>query len=250
MTLAGAWSPAKAFVVSPEPHRYKRATPPPLTARRQMPDYAAARLNMVETQVRPNDVTDLRIQKAMLEIAREDFVPAERRTVAYMEGPVEVKPGRSLLDPRTLAKLAQLAAIRPTDVLLDVGCATGYSTAVLARSASVAIGLEEDAELARKAADLLRDTPNAEVVHGRLADGLARHAPYDVIFFNGATEFRPEALLAQLKEGGRLVCVIRESAAGHAHLFVKGEDAISDRIAFDSQPALLPGFQKPRAFAF
>jgi protein-L-isoaspartate(D-aspartate) O-methyltransferase len=214
-----------------------------------MPDYAAARLNMVETQVRANDVTDVRVQKAMLEIPREEFVPSERRSVAYMEGPVEVSPGRALLDPRTFGKLAQLAGLRHTDTVLDVGCATGYSTAVLARCASQVIGLEEDAALASRARQLLRGTA-ADVVHGRLADGLPRHAPYDVIFVNGALEVRPETLLSQLKEGGRLVCVIREQAPGQAHLFVRGDEAISDRIAFDSDAPLLPGFQKPRVFAF
>jgi protein-L-isoaspartate(D-aspartate) O-methyltransferase len=215
-----------------------------------MPDFAAARLNMVETQVRANDVTDIRVQKAMLEIPREEFVPPERRSVAYMEGPVEVSGGRALLDARTFGKLAQLAGLRATDTVLDVGCATGYSTAVLARCASLVIGLEEDAALAGRAKQLLRGTANADVVHGRLADGLPRHAPYDVIFVNGALEVRPETLLSQLKDGGRLVCVIREQPPGQAHLFVRGDEAISDRIAFDSDAPLLPGFQKPRVFAF
>ena len=205
---------------------------------------------MVETQVRANDVTDIRVQKAMLDIPREDFVPAERRSVAYMEGPVEVKPGRALLDARSFSKLAQLATIRHSDTVLDVGCATGYSTAVLARCASVVVGLEEDVELAGIAVRNLGDVSNAQVARGRLVDGLPRHAPYDLIFVNGAIEIRPDILLDQLKEGGRLVCIMRNYPPGQAHLFVRGDEAVSERVAFDSDAPLLPGFEKPRVFAF
>src|SRR5687768_5830955 len=163
-----------------------------------MSDYAAQRLNMLEAQVRANDVTDVRLQKAMLEVPREDFVPPERRAVAYMEGCVPVKKGRWLLDPRSFAKLAQLAAIRASDSILDVGCASGYSTAVLAQLGAQIWGLEEDLVLHARAGELLRHVANAKIVQGTLADGLKRNAPYDVIFVNGGCEVRPAALLEQL----------------------------------------------------
>jgi protein-L-isoaspartate(D-aspartate) O-methyltransferase len=237
----------QALVVSPVTPRYK---PPTLAKQTFMSDYAAARLNMVETQVRPNDVTDIRIQKAMLEIPREEFVPARLRSVAYMEGCIEVAKGRWLLDARCFSKLAQLAGLRSEDLVLDVGCATGYSTAVLARAAHYVIALEEEPALAHEARAHLDGIANAEVVEGRLTAGLPQRAPFDVIFLNGACDSRPEALLAQLKDGGRLVCVIREGAQGHAHLFVKGEDASSDRMAFDAQVPVLPGFERVAGFAF
>ena len=215
-----------------------------------MPRFAAQRLNMVEAQVRPNDVTDPRIHQAMLEIARESFVPAPLRVVAYMEGCVDLGGGRALLDARCFAKLAQLAELGANDLVLDVGCGSGYSSAVLARLAAKVVALEEDPALARLASDALRDCSNVEVVQGRLADGFARQAPYDVIFVGGAVETRPDALLNQLATGGRLVCVMPEAGQGHAHLFVKGESGMSDRAAFDAQVPTLPGFTKISGFVF
>ncbi len=229
----------------------RRYKPPTLLAKRFMPDYAAARLNMVETQVRPNDVTDLRIQKAMLEIPREEFVTERLRSVAYMEGCIEVAKGRWLIDARSFGKLAQLANLRAEDLVLDVGCATGYSTVALARAVHYVIGLEENPALIRRARELVARAANAEVVEGRLAEGLPGRAPFDVIFVGGASDARPERLLAQLKDGGRLVCIIRDGAQGHAHLLVKGEEGtISDRIGFDAQVPVLPGFERVPGFAF
>jgi len=214
-----------------------------------MSDYAAQRLNMVEAQVRANDVTDLRLQRAMLEIPREDFVPADRRAVAYMEGCIPLNNGRWMLDARSFSKLAQLASIRSGDRILDVGCGTGYSTSVLAQLGSEVWGLEEDAALAARGAQLV-SLPNARIEQGTLAGGLERHGPYDVIFMNGGCECRPESLLAQLKEGGRLVCILYEDGPGRGHLFIKAEGAVSDRAAFDAIVPVLPGFARVPGFAF
>jgi protein-L-isoaspartate(D-aspartate) O-methyltransferase len=215
-----------------------------------MPDYAAQRQNMLEAQVRANDVTDLRLQQAMLEVPREDFVPPERRSVAYMEACVPLKPGRWLLDPRSFAKLAQLAAIRPTDVILDVACGSGYSTAVLSQLGATVWGLEEDPELLARAMQLLAGVRNAKTVQGALTNGLKRHAPFDVIFVNGACGVRPAALLEQLKDGGRLVCILCDDSPGRGHLFVRADGAISDRAAFDALVPVLPGFEKAPSFVF
>jgi protein-L-isoaspartate(D-aspartate) O-methyltransferase len=215
-----------------------------------MSEYAAQRLNMVEGQVRANDVTDKRIQDAMASLLRERFVPARLRSVAYMDNCLEIVRGRWLLDPRCLAKLAHLAGVESTDHVLEIGCASGYSTAVLAHLAKTVVALEEDAELVRLAGEALKTSANVEIVQGRLADGFSRRAPYDVIFVNGALESRPDVLLRQLKNGGRLVAVIREGGRGQAHLFVNSGGVFSDRIAFDAQVPVLPGFEKVPGFVF
>jgi protein-L-isoaspartate(D-aspartate) O-methyltransferase len=217
-----------------------------------MPDYAAQRRNMVEAQIRANDVTDTRIQSAMDEIARERFVPASKRAVAYADVPVEVVAGRYLMDPRSFAKLVQLAAIAPADTVLDVGCATGYSTAVLARLAKSVVALEQDADLVRIAIDMLQavKAPNAEVVQGSLADGCKAKAPYDVIFVNGAIESEPAKLLSQLGEGGRLVAIMRNGDFGRAQLFMRRQGHIGRRADFDASVPLLAGFRAPVGFVF
>jgi len=216
-----------------------------------MPDYRTQRVNMIESQVRTNDVTDVRIQEAMREVPRELFVPSAKQAVAYADTAVEIVSGRFLLDPRTFSKLAQLAEIEPTDRILDVGCGSGYSTAVIARLAGTVIGLEEDAELVRVASDTLGalGVP-ARVTQGSLARGYRVGAPYDVIFVNGAVEIPPENLLEQLAEGGRLVTVLRNGPQGRANVFLREHDRISSRAAFDSTVPMLPGFQRPKSFVF
>jgi len=217
-----------------------------------MPDYAALRATMVEGQVRANDVTDARVQMALRAVPRERFVPAAKRTVAYMDGSIEVARGRFLIDPRSFAKMIQLAEIGPDDVVLDVGCATGYSSAVLARLATTVVALEQDADLARAAGETLIavGVDNVAVVQGPLAAGLPAQAPFDVIFLNGAVEAPPHALLSQLKEGGRLVAAVREGAASRAHLYLARGGTVGDRVAFDAQLPVLPGFQKSAGFVF
>ena len=217
-----------------------------------MPDYASQRRNMIEAQIRANDVTDTRIQDAMGEIARERFVPAAKRAVAYADVPVEVVAGRYLMDPRSFAKLVQLAALKPADTVLDVGCATGYSAAVLARLAKHVVALEQDADLVRIAIDMLQavKAANAEVVQGGLAEGYKAKAPYDVIFVNGAIETVPEKLLAQLAEGGRLVAIMRKGELGNAQLFLRREGHIGRRADFDASVPMLAGFRAPAGFVF
>jgi protein-L-isoaspartate(D-aspartate) O-methyltransferase len=213
--------------------------------------YAVQRERMVESQVRTNDVTDVRIQRAMRDVPRERFVPAAKQAVAYSDTPVEVVRGRFLLDPRTFAKLAQLGMIEPTDRVLDVGCASGYSSVVFARLCAQVTCLEEDAELVRIASDLGRGfASNALVVQGKLADGYSAGAPYDVIFLNGAVEAIPERLQQQLAEGGRLVAILQPGPQGRAHVFLKEKGRIGRRADFDSTVPLLPGFQEAKGFVF
>ncbi|HEX3652331.1 MAG TPA: protein-L-isoaspartate O-methyltransferase [Rhizomicrobium sp.] len=216
-----------------------------------MPDFRAQRLNMVESQVRTNDVTDVRIQEAMREIPRERFVPTSKQAVAYADTIVEIVPGRFLLDPRTFSKLAELAEIEPADRVLDVGSASGYSTAVLSRLAHEVIALEEDAELVRVATDVLPSLGiSPRVVQGKLADGYAAGAPYNVIFINGGIEELPPALERQLAEGGRLVVVLRKGPQGRGYLFLREQGRMSSRADFDATVPLLAGFSRPKSFVF
>jgi protein-L-isoaspartate(D-aspartate) O-methyltransferase len=218
-------------------------------------DFAAARRMMVDGQVRTADVTDQRIIAAMLDLARERFVPEHNASMAYLDLDVAVTsttPARRLLKPMVLAKLIQAAEIAPQDRVLDVGCATGYSTALLARLAGSVIALEEDATLARHARENLAaiGAANAEVVSGALPDGWPAGAPYDVILINGAAEVVPERLLRQLAEGGRLVAVVGRAPASKAVRYLAGGGQASALPVFDAAGPALPGFAEPPAFVF
>lgn len=210
----------------------------------------SARFNMIEAQIRPADVTDVRIHAAMGAVAREKFVPSAAQALAYADVPVAVAPGRYLLDPRSFAKLVQLAAIGPEDRVLDVGCATGYSSAVLARLAGEVVALEQDADLVRVASGLLANVQGkVELVQGGLVEGVRGHAPFDVIFVNGAIEQVPDTLLSQLAEGGRLVAVLKDGQS-RAWLYVKENGQIGRRPDFDADVPVLAGFKKAMGFIF
>jgi protein-L-isoaspartate(D-aspartate) O-methyltransferase len=217
-----------------------------------MPDYAAQRLNMVESQVRTNDVTDPRIHAAMREVPREQFVPGAKRAVAYAEAAIEVVRGRYLLEPRTFSKLLQLGGVGANDTVLDIACGTGYSMAVIAKLAKTVIGLEQDADLVRVASEAVPavGAKNATVVQGSLIDGFPGNAPYDVIFINGAVETIPDALLAQLAEGGRLVAVIKSGELGRATLYLREQGRVGHRVAFDAAAHSLVGFRNTVGFVF
>jgi len=217
-----------------------------------MSSFAAQRLNMIDAQVRASDVTDPRIHAAMTEVARERFVPAARRALAYADVPVEVSPGRYLLDPRTFAKMLALCELRPADRVLDVGCATGYSSAVLGRLAHAVVALEQDADLVRLASELLPavGAANAVATQGVLSQGFKAEAPYDVIFVNGAIEARPDGLLSQLGQGGRLVAVISQGVRSQATKFVREQDRTGSWAAFDATAPALVGFSKTVGFVF
>lgn len=220
-----------------------------------MLDFATARRMMVDGQIRPNDVTDLRIISAFLSVPRERFVPAERAGIAYLDLDVPVTTGtlaRCLLKPMVLAKFLQIAAVGETDRVLDVGAATGYSSAILSHVAGSVVGLELDPALARQAAESVRDVASApvEIVQGSLEAGWAARAPYDVIVVNGAIEELPHALCDQLRDGGRLVCVLGTGPASKGMLYRKDGNEMSGRPVFDAAAAALPGFAKVPSFAF
>ena len=221
-----------------------------------MTDFAAARRMMVDGQVRTADVTDLRLLAAMLELPRERFFPDDKASLAYLDLDVAVsapgQPVRRLLKPMVLAKLIQAAAIADTDHVLDVGCGTGYSTALLTHLAASVVGLEEDPSLARQAADALSwaGLPIAKIVTGALARGWAGEGPYDAILLQGSAELVPVALFDQLKNGGRLVGVLGRGPAGKAMLYRRSGGDLSGRPVFDAAAALLPGFAQPQEFVF
>jgi protein-L-isoaspartate(D-aspartate) O-methyltransferase len=215
-----------------------------------MSDFAAARRNMVDGQVRTADVTDLRILSAMQDVPRERFVPPQAASLAYLDLDLAVGGGRRLLKPMVLSKLIQAAGIAPTDRVLDVGCATGYAAMVLARMAAEVVALEEDEDLARAARTALAGQSRVTVVKGPLADGWVAGAPYDVILLEGATDFSPQALCRQLNNGGRLVCVLGGGAGAKAVLYYRSGEEVGSRPIFEATAPLLPGFAKPAAFAF
>ena len=217
-----------------------------------MADFSAQRFNMVEAQVRTNDVMDVRIHDAMMAIPREKFVPVQRRAMAYSDTCVEIVPGRSLMDPRCFSKLLQLANIQPGAKVLDVGCASGYSAAVLARIAGKVIALEQDVDLVRTASDILPSVgaSNAMVVQGQLVDGVPAQGPYDAIIIEGAVEDVPESLLSQLAENGRLVAIVQKNAAGRAQLYVRENGRVGSRSDFNATIPVLAGFRKTVGFVF
>jgi protein-L-isoaspartate(D-aspartate) O-methyltransferase len=217
-------------------------------------DFAAARRMMVDCQVRTSDVTDQRIIAAMQDLPRERFVPERNASLAYLDLDVAVTagtPARRLLKPMVLAKLIQAAGLSETDHVLDIGCATGYSTALLSRLAGFVIGLEEDEILAKQASEALSacGISNATIVAGKLARGYSADAPYDAILLQGSTEIVPTSLLDQLKNGGRLACVLGQGP-GKATIYRMIEGEASGRPVFDAAAPALPGFVRPPSFVF
>ena len=216
-------------------------------------NYAVARRNMVEGQVRSNRVTDPLVLRTLEEVPRELFVPNQLRGVAYLDEDIDLGNGRYLMEPMVFARLLQTAEIKTTEVVLDIGCASGYSAAVLARLASTVVALESDLDLAKRATALLAElsVDTVAVVTGALAQGDAAHGPYNVIVLEGAVAAIPDQLTRQWADGGRLLAVVAgESGVGRATLVVRIGDAFSSRIVFDANTAPLPGFQPKASFVF
>jgi protein-L-isoaspartate(D-aspartate) O-methyltransferase len=227
-------------------------------AAQKLPDFAAARQNMIEGQIRPNKVRDERILTVLENLPRELFVPERLAGVAYIDESLPVAAGRFLLPPMVLARMMEEAAIRADDTVLDIGPATGYSTAALAKLAKHVIAIESDVELQRRATALMAslEITNAEIRLAPMQHGWKTQAPYDVIFINGAVDEVPENLLHQLKDGGRLMVVVRHYAAAHAahtgqaRVYERLGEAVTFRPLFDANLALLPGFAADAKFNF
>lgn len=223
-----------------------------------MNDFASAREKMVDSQLRTQNVTDYVILAAMGEIPREAFVRAGTGSLAYIDDDLLIKPAegnrpaRYLMEPAPFARLIQQAEIGKDDIVLDIGCGTGYSTAVLARLADSVVAIESDPELAERASQALveLEIDNAAIVNDPLESGYAAEGPYDAIVLEGSVEIVPQALFDQLKEGGRLVAVVGYGRASPALVYTKTEGEIGSRAGFDAHVRPLPGFRKPEAFVF
>ncbi len=221
-----------------------------------MMDFARARRTMVDTQIRVNDVTDTRIVDALMAVPRENFVPETLRPLAYLDDDLAVKGesgsrgARYLVEPVVLTRMIQAAGIGSGDHVLDVGAATGYSSAVLGRIAGSVVALEEDGDLAERAKAAFAGDSAVTLVQAPLAGGAAAQGPFDVILLQGAAEIVPQALLGQLKEGGRLVAVVGTGRAAKCMVHARLGEEFSVRPAFDAAIPLLPGFEKPRGFVF
>ncbi|MDP6574240.1 MAG: protein-L-isoaspartate O-methyltransferase [Rhodospirillales bacterium] len=215
-------------------------------------DFTSARHNMVENQIRANRVTDPVVISAMTELPREVFVPEQLQGIAYVDEDIVLGQGRCLMEPVVLARLLQEAAVQSSDVVLDVGCGSGYSAAVLARMASTVVALEPDAGLAARANGIMAELgiDTVAVVEGPMKDGWSEQAPYDVIFFDGAVSEVPSAIRDQLAEGGRLVAVIAEGGMGKAVLITRHGGTYSRRTVFDAATSSLPGFVRRPTFEF
>jgi len=216
-------------------------------------DFAAARRNMVESQIRTNRVTDGRIVSALGEIPRELFVGEDRAGIAYVDEALALGEGRYLMEPMAFAMLLQAAEIGGDDVVLDIGCATGYSSAVLARLAGTVVALEENAGFAARATELLDELKidNVAVMEGALSDGHAGQVPYNAIVFSGAAADVPDTIIGQLADGGRLVFIeASKDGVGRGYLIGKYGESISRRHIFDAGSPLLPGFEPRPAFSF
>jgi len=216
-----------------------------------MVDYTARRTMMVDTQVRPSDVTKFPIIDAMLTVPREQFVPNGRREAAYIGENVPLAPGRVVLEPRTLAKMLDALNVQPGDLVLDVASGLGYSSALLSRLGQAVVALEEDETLAGESETTLAElgADNVAVVVGSLTEGAAQHGPYDAIILQGGVETIPDAIIAQLKEGGRIAAVFMEGALGVCRIGHRIDGAVSWRFAFNAAAPVLPGFSKAPSFA-
>jgi protein-L-isoaspartate(D-aspartate) O-methyltransferase len=216
-----------------------------------MSEFLRRRVMMVDTQVRPSDVTKFPIIDAMLTVPRERYAPDALQEAAYMGENLALAPGRVMLEARTLAKMLDALDIQPGDLVLDLGVGLGYSCAVIARMAEAVVGIEEDETLAAEAQRRLSEegVDNAMVLQGPLAKGNAKHAPFDVITLQGGVEEVPDLVLAQLKEGGRIGAVFVEGALGVARVGVKHGGRVTWRYVFNAAAPVLPGFARARGFA-
>jgi protein-L-isoaspartate(D-aspartate) O-methyltransferase len=216
-----------------------------------MIDFETSRTMMVDTQVRPSDVTKFPIIDAMLSVRRENYVPQRLRGVAYVGENLDLGAGRVLLEPRTLAKMLDALEFQGDELVLDIACGLGYSSAVIARMAGTVIAVEDDADRVAEAESALgaQDVDNVVVVEAALHGGAAKPGPYDVIVIQGAVEQIPEALTDQLKDGGRIAAIFAEGALGVVRIGYKIDGAVTWRMTFNAAAPILPGFQKSQAFS-
>ncbi|WP_404403876.1 protein-L-isoaspartate O-methyltransferase [Pelagibacterium halotolerans] len=217
-----------------------------------MMDFAHARRTMVDNQLRTSGITNWHILDVMNRVPRERFVSEARSALAYSDEEIALSETRTMPAPATFGKLVQLAEVGPDDVVLDIACGTGYSTAVLAGLANAVVALDDEEALVVQANDILADLDigNAAAVCGPLEAGVAKEAPFDVILIEGAVDEVPETLFSQLRDGGRLVAVIGSGNAAVTHLYVKSGKSVVSRAAFNASLPVLAAFKRAPSFAF
>lgn len=223
-----------------------------------MSDYALQRLNMVESQVRASDVVDRRIIRAMLSLPREEFVPQAYRSVCYTDRDLPLSAAneggaaRAILAPRVQARLIQALDLDDDAIVLDIGCGLGYSTAVLARMIQTVIAVEADPEMVAAAQATLEslEIDNVAVMVAPLNEGQPEEGPFDGILINGAVDFVPDAILDQLKDGGKLATIVVDGAIGHVTEWARTGGHFGSRRLFEADVVRLPGFEKEVAFVF
>ncbi len=215
-----------------------------------MTDFASRRTMMVNNQVRPSDVTKYPIIEALLAVEREKFVPDGLREAAYLGENLTLAEGRVLLEPRNFAKMLDALEIGNDDLVLDLGIGLGYSAAVIAQMAEAVIGVESDEALAAEAQAVLAEAgaDNVVVETAELAAGAAEHGPYDVITIEGGVEDVPEAIISQLKDGGRMACIFMDGSVGTVRVGHKIDGAMSWRFSFNAASPVIAGFERAEAF--
>ena len=215
-----------------------------------MIDFETSRTMMVDTQVRPSDVTKFPIIDAMLTVRRENYVPQALRGVAYVGENLDLGAGRVLLEPRTLAKMLDALEFEGDEMVLDIACGLGYSSAVIARMSGTVIAIEDDAARVSDAESALgeQEVDNVIVVEAPLNEGAAKAGPYDVIVIQGAVETVPETLTDQLKDGGRIAAIFAEGSLGVVRIGYKIDGAMTWRMAFNAAAPVLPGFKAEASF--
>ncbi|WP_210485451.1 protein-L-isoaspartate O-methyltransferase family protein [Microvirga antarctica] len=220
-----------------------------------MVDFSQARRTMVDSQLRTFDVNDIPLLDAIDAVPRESFVMPGRESLAYSDQELPVSDGpdrRFMLTPAVLARLIQALEINSGDAVLDVACGRGYASAIMGLLGATVTGLESDEALADSARRSLADAGNATVTIkvGNLAHGHKQPEGFDAILINGALDVKPETLLNQLKDGGRLACVMGRGRSARATLFVRAGDAFGERALFDAAAPVLAAFQAKPGFKF
>lgn len=218
-----------------------------------MTDSNAARANMVDSQLRTNKVTDHKVIAGFETIPREAFLPKALRSIAYIDEDLSIGDGRYVMEPMVLARLIQAAAPKNEDIVLEIGSARGYGTAILAQIAATVVGLDSDEELVGTANETLNamGIDNAVAVSGDMTEGYAKQAPYDVILFSGAIAKVPDTIVAQLADGGRMIAVVLgKDGVGRATLFQRNGENVTGRSLFDASTPSLVGFEHSSEFVF
>lgn len=213
-----------------------------------MSDFSTRRVMMVDTQVRPSDVTKFPIIAAMLSVPRESFVPVAQKEAAYAGLNLVISRNRVVLEARSLAKMLDFLDLQPGNRVLDLACGYGYASAVMAKMGCDVIAVEEDAALADAARVLLGALTKVKVVTAGLTAGAPTDGPYDAIVVQGGVEQVPEALLAQLKNGGRIGALFMQGALGTARIGLKQDGVVAWRSVFNATAPVLPGFAARQDF--